>query len=626
MIQRRSLTTPGLLAVAIAGACAAAACDGRQPSLTEPSDTAASSSAASSRAPTSGSGVVAELDFTRGVPEEVSTPIFGGTPRRSHLDLARVLRSLDASPPKGLFVRLGSATIGLAGSQEIGARLGALRKRGIPIICHADGYENSTLLLAASGCSRIWVSPAGGVDSVGLSAQLLYGRSLLDRLHVAVDFLQIGKYKGAEEPFTRDGPSPEARESLLGTLRGMRSAWLDGITQGRGKPGLAEVVEDGPFTPDDALAKGLIDAVGYVDEARDDAKKLAGVDTVAARFGTAEGSASASRGLVGVLRSLGGSSAAGVPHVAVVPAIGPISMGGTPSLPIGGGSDGISERDLGRLLARLTKETSVKAVVIRIDSPGGSALASDLLWKRLMELREKKPLVFSVGNMAASGGYYMASTGTKIVADPTSLVGSIGVVGGKLAIGKALEEFGVHAETIPASPDPTRANRSSYLSPFTPWDGPTREKVRATMTAIYELFLRRVAEGRKTTIARVAPFAEGRIFGGVEAKELGMIDELGGFEEALTLAQKLGGLPDDAPFEITSDGGGLFDLLATGDASANGSGDSKAEAAARRVAQEALLPEWTGAMPTVAAFVGSMTPLLRGERTLTALPFGVVIK
>jgi protease IV len=624
VIRRRALTTPGLLAAAIAGACAASACEGRQPSTTtEPSDSPASTARASS----SSSGVVAELDFTRGVPEEVSTPIFGSTPRRSHLDLARVLRSLDASPPKGLFVRLGSATVGLAGSQEIGARLGVLRKRGLPIICHADGYENSTLLLAASGCSRIWVSPAGGVDSVGLAAQLLYARSLLDRLHVAVDFLQIGKYKGAEEPFTRDGPSPEARESLLGALRGMRSAWLDGITQGRGKPGLADVVEDGPFTPEDAVARGLIDAVGYVDEARDDAKKLAGVEQIATRFGSAEGSPSTSRGLVGVLRSLGGSSAAGVPHVAVVPAIGPISMGGTPSLPIGGSSDGISERDLGRLLTRLTKETSVKAVVIRIDSPGGSALASDLLWKRLMELREKKPLVFSVGNMAASGGYYMASTATKIVADPTSLIGSIGVVGGKLAVGKALEEFGVHAETIPASPDPTRANRSSYLSPFTPWDNPTREKVRATMTAIYELFLRRVAEGRKTTIARVAPFAEGRVFGGVQAKELGMIDELGGFEEALTLAQKLGGLPDDAPFEITGDdGGGLFGLLETGDASANGSGDSKAEAAARRITQEALLPEWTGAMPAVSAFVGSMTPLLRGERTLAALPFGVVIK
>jgi protease-4 len=626
VIRRRSLTTPGLLAAAIAGACAAAACDGRSSSSTEASEPAASSASSSPRAPTSGSGVLAELDFTHGVPEEVSTPLFGSAPRRSHLDLARVLRSLDASPSKGVFVRLGSATVGLAGSQEIGARLGALRKRGIPVVCHADGYESSTLLLAASGCSRIWVSPAGGVDSVGLAAQLLYARSLLDRLHVAVDFLQIGKYKGAEEPFTRDGPSPEARESLLGALRGMRTAWLDGITQGRGKPGLADIVEDGPFTPEDALAKGLIDAVGYVDEARDDAKKLAAVDQIATRFGNAEGSPAASRGLVGVLRSLGGSSSSGAPHVVVVPAIGPISMGGTPSLPIGGGSDGISERELGRVLVRLAKESSVKAVVIRIDSPGGSALASDLLWKRLMELREKKPLVFSVGNMAASGGYYMASTATKIVADPTSLIGSIGVVGGKLAVGKALEELGVHAETIPASPDPGRAARSSYMSPFTPWDGPTREKVRATMTSVYELFLRRVAEGRKTTIAKVAPFAEGRVFGGVEAKERGMIDELGGFEEALVLAQKLAGLPEDTPFEITSDGGGLLDLLETGDASANGSGDSKAGGAARRVAQETLVPEWTGAMPAIGAFVGSMTPLLRGARALAALPFGVVIK
>jgi protease-4 len=369
----------------------------------------------------------------------------------------------------------------------------------------------------------------------------------------------------------------------------------------------------------------LIDAVGYVDEARDDAKKLTGVDQLTTRFGSPEGSPPASRGLVGILRSLGGSGSGGAPHIAVVPAIGPISMGGTPSLPFGG-SDGISEQDLGRVLTRLGKEASVKAVVIRLDSPGGSALASDLLWKRLMDLREKKPLVFSIGSMAASGGYYMACTGTKIVADSTSLIGSIGVVGGKLAVGKALEEIGVHAETIPASPDPGSAARASYLSPFTPWDAPTREKVRATMTSVYDLFLRRVAEGRKTTVDKVAPFAEGRVFGGVEAKERGMIDELGGFQEALALAQKLAGLPEDTPFEVTSDDGGLLDLLDTGDASANGGGDSKAEGAARRVAQEALVPEWTGAMPAVGAFVGSMTPFLRGERTLAALPFGVVIK
>ncbi len=626
MSRRRSLTTLGLLAAAIAGACVTSACEGRSPSSTASTEPGASSAASPKGAGAAGSGVLAEFDFTRGVPEEVSTPLFGTAARRSHLDLARALRALDASPSKGIFVRLGSATIGLAGSQEIGAHLGAFRKRGVPVVCHADGYQNSTMLLAAAGCSRIWVSPAGGVDTIGLAAQLLYGRSLLDRLHIAVDFLQVGKYKGAEEPFTRDGPSPEARASLVGALTGMRTAWLDGIVQGRGKPEIATLLEDGPFTPEDARARGLIDAVGYADEARDDAKKLAGVDQVVARFGSTEGAPAASRGLVSLLRSLGGSGSSGVPHVAVVPAIGAISMGGgAPALPIGG-SGGIGERDLSRILVRLANDTSVKAVVIRLDSPGGSALASDLLWKRLMELREKKPLVFSIGNMAASGGYYMASTATKIVADPTSLIGSIGVVGGKLAVGRALEEFGVHAETIPASPDPSRANRASYLSPFTPWDTATREKVRATMASIYDLFLRRVAEGRKSTVAKVSLFAEGQVFGGVEAKERGMIDELGGFEEALALAQKLAGLPEDALFETTSDVGGLFDLLAGGDTAANDGGDSKAEGAARRMAQEALVPEWTGAMPAVGAFVGSLSPLLSGERTLTALPFGLVIK
>ncbi len=196
-----------------------------------------------------------------------------------------------------------------------------------------------------------------------------------------------------------------------------------------------------------------------------------------------------------------------------------------------------------------------------------------------MDLREKKPLVFSVGSMAASGGYYMASTATKIVADSTSIIGSIGVVGGKLAVGNALAEIGVHAETIPASPDPGGAARASYLSPFTPWDEPTREKVRATMTSVYELFLRRVAEGRKTTVEKVAPSprAASSAASRPEARHDRRARRLPGGPRA---REKLAGLPDDTPFEVTGGDGGLLDLLETGDASAGGE-DSKAQAAAR---------------------------------------------
>src|SRR5262249_19671316 len=160
---------------------------------------------------------------------------------------------------KGVFIRLGGASFGLARAQEIGALLAEVKKK-VPVVCHADDFNNSSYLVASAGCSKIWVSPAGSVDAGGVAAQLLFARSLFDRLGVGVDFEQIGKYKGAEEPFTRDGPSPEARQSLEAALRGLRAAWIDGIVEGRGKKDLAARIEDGPFSPAEAKELGLVDA------------------------------------------------------------------------------------------------------------------------------------------------------------------------------------------------------------------------------------------------------------------------------------------------------------------------------------------------------------------------------
>jgi protease-4 len=299
--------------------------------------------------------------------------------------------------------------------------------------------------------------------------------------------------------------------------------------------------------------------------------------------------------------------------------------GGTPL----GGSDGIGEHELGRVLARLTKDEATRAVVLRIDSPGGSALASDLLWKKLMKLREAKPLVVSIGGMAASGGYYMACAGSKILAEPTSIIGSIGVVGGKLVVGEALAGVGINAETVAANPDPARAARAAYMSALTPWDDATRAKVHASMQAVYDLFLQRVSAGRGMAVEAIAPSAEGRLFGGAEAKQRGLVDELGGLGDAVKLALELAKLPEDAPVAIEQDDGGLLELLAPGEAeesgAAAGTPAEALEAHAGRAAA-ALVPAWLGVTAEVGAFAGSVAPLLSGERTLAALPFALVVK
>jgi protease-4 len=273
----------------------------------------------------------------------------------------------------------------------------------------------------------------------------------------------------------------------------------------------------------------------------------------------------------------------------------------------------------------------VKAVVLRIDSPGGSALASDLLWKRLMDLRAKKPLVVSVGSYAASGGYYMACAGTKIFAESTSIVGSIGVVGGKFAVGKTLEQVGIHVETITANEDPNLAARAAYMSMFSGWDEPTRARMLASMTDVYDLFLARISESRGLALDSIAKSAEGQLFGGADAKERGLIDAVGGLREAITAALELSGLPADAPIEAVGAPPGLFGLL-SGDESDDEGNPSAAlaqRAAAEAVARAAvtsIAPGLSELPPELHTFVASAWPLVRGERTLAALPFALRLR
>jgi protease-4 len=563
---------------------------------------------------------VAVLDLSSGAPEEADGG-FLGLPQK-HRSFGELISALDDiegdKDVRGVMVRFGSGAIGIARSEEIGERLSKIREK-TPVHCHADGYTNATFLAASRGCSKIFISPSGEVEAIGIAAQLIYLRKLLaDELKVDIDFLQVGKFKGAEEPLTRDGPSPEARESLESVLRDIRALWLTGIKAGRPRPGIEDAVEDGPYGSSKAKALGLVDDVKYSDDAatalRDEVKAVRD-ETFFGRGAQAD----RPEDLDEMVRILAGTGDENGP-VALVRASGSISMEGGGSL---GGSSGISDKELSPIIARLEKDDDVKAVVLRIDSPGGSALASDLMWHRLMKLRARKPLVVSVGDMAASGGYYLASTADVIFADPTSIVGSIGVVGGKLGIGGALGRFGVHAETFPASPKPGAATRAAYMSAFTPWDEPTRARILESMTEIYELFLSRVAEGRKIPVETVAASAEGRIFSGRQGKERKLVDELGGLTAAIAKARELAKLPKDAHVAVIGGKKGFF---------GGGGGDGAEErvnGAARSVTEPRVYVEREAARrlaPGLVPFAENLLQLGAGERTLTAMPFALEVR
>jgi protease-4 len=428
--------------------------------------------------------------------------------------------------------------------------------------------------------------------------------------------MQVGKYKGAEEPLTRDGPSDEARASLEGVLTSFREAWLSGVRDSRGAE-TSDALEDGPYTPERAKALKLVDGIAYADDVKDQARKAVDAvrDEVVFGRGAQDGK---SDDLDELLRAFGGGGGA---PVALVRASGSISMGGGGESPLGG-SEGITEHRMDRLLSRLTKDDDVRAVVLRIDSPGGSALASDLIWHRLMQLREKKPLVVSVGDMAASGGYFMACTGNVIFAEPGSIVGSIGVVGGKVAIGHALEKVGIHAETFPAAKKPIAAARATYPSVFDDWDDATKARVLESMTGIYDLFLSRIAEGRKTTVDKIAPYAEGRIWSGTQGKERGLVDEIGGLGAAIAKARELAKLPADAEVEAAGGPPSMIERLVGASVGPAGFEPTRMSLPSEAsVARDVL-----ATIPGVATFVESLLPLARGERALVAVPYALVVR
>lgn len=607
-----ALTRALVGAAVIASAVLASGCEGRP---------RAAAGETTTETPRRTGPAIAVLDLAAGVPEREPSSLFGAVGRKKSFD--ELLRSIeDISRDKhavGVLVKFGGASIGAARAQEIGEQLAKLKEHK-PITCHGDAYSNATMMAAAPGCTTIYVSPAGEVETVGLAAQILYMRRLLaDELHLSIDMLQVGKYKGAEEPLTRDGPSPEARASLTAVLVDLRAAWLETISKGRPKSGIADALEDGPYSPLRAKELGLVDEVGYAADALTSAKAA----TSAVRDAVAFGSGAEEKGgdLEDVVRLLAGEGGEMGP-IALLRATGSIAMTSAGNGLLGG-RGGIIEKEFDRTLRQLEKDDEVKAVVVRIDSPGGSALASDLIWHHLMRVRKKKPLVFSVGDMAASGGMYLASAADFIFAEPMSIVGSIGVVGGKVGAGELLEKIGVHAETFPANTQkPGAAARAAYESPFIRWDDATRVRVLESMTSIYELFLSRVSEGRSTrgrTMSRekVAESAEGRIFGGREGQRRGLVDEIGGLSAALAKARELAKLPENAHVATVGTKPTFLDVLEPGGA-AEGHVKSAVDTSPMSVVERVA--------PDLVPFVASLAPLTEGERAVVAVPFSIAVR
>jgi protease-4 len=593
----------GVVATTIACATALGGCEGRHPKY---------DAKKKSHAELPQAGAVYELDLSAGVPE--STAAAGGwfplPANRTFTGLVRAVERAEVDrEAKAVLVRFGAQRLNFPQVEELGELLARLR-RVHPVVCHAHSLSNATLWLTLRGCDKTFLSPAGDVDAIGIGAQMVYVRQLLDTLGVKADFLAVGKWKSAAESLLRNEPSDAARQEWLETLGGIRKTWLDGVDAAR--PETSKSIEDGPFGARVALERHLVDAIGDEVAAMDEAKVRGHTRESRVAFGAGKkpGPDVAFQEILQLLSGIDDGST-GKPHIAVIPLVGSITMGSEGLFE----GEGIVHASAQKTFERLIDEDEVRGVVLRIDSPGGSALASDLLWSRLRRLAAVKPLVVSVGGMAASGGYYLACAADYIFAENTSIVGSIGVVGGKIVFGPALEHYGVHAVTLTPSPN---GNRVVYESPFVAWDDATRTRIFETMTGVYDLFVDRVAEGRKLKREQVLALAEGRIYTGQQGKALGLVDEIGSLTNALEWVRRRAGLGKDTQVTVEGPSDGLLSALGLE------SHASLQEFTAAVERQRKRLWSPMAAVPkSLVPIVGGLSPLLANERVLVLAPLAI---
>lgn len=492
------------------------------------------------------------LELGGGVVERQAYALDGG----GGLELGALIERLRAFAGQdrlaGLLLRVEGLGISLPDAVELRAAMHELRRAGKPIACHVERASNATYLVLAA-CDRIGLAPLGQLAVTGPAVVQIHVKPLLDKLGVQADLLHIGAYKGAAEPLTRDAPSKEMDETVGAILDRHYETMVEVIAEDRelAPAAVQELIDAALFSPEQAKARGLVDDVLPFEEFRDAVAKQAW-----ARVRLSEGLAKGQLALgLRLLRFVGAAPPdrpAG-DHVALVYAIGNIVDGDGAG--VLGARREIASRTLVAALRKLGADASVKAVVLRIDSGGGSAQASELIWRAVAEVKAKKPVVVSMSDVAASGGYYIAAGATKIFAHANTLTGSIGVIGGKLAPGGALARLGVH--TFPRG----RGKRATMMASFAPWSDDEKAVIRRQMEDVYRTFLERVAAGRGKPVAELEPIAQGRVWTGARAQELGLVDELGGLDAAIAEAKRLGGVGAGSALEIYPPPPTLRDLL-----------------------------------------------------------------
>jgi protease-4 len=443
-----------------------------------------------------------------------------------HDGVTDILNAIEAAKNddkiKGISILNNQSQLGLAQMKSVRDKLEEFKKTGKFVYAYANYYSQGEYYLN-SVANKVYLNPVGEVDFKGLSAEILYLKELQEKSGVKFEVIRHGKYKSAVEPFLAQEMSPENREQMTVLLQSIWNTIVADIAKSR-KVTVAQLDAIantlGARTPELALANKMIDKIAYEDEYHNAIRNLLKVDKK-------EKYNSVSITDYAKTAALTVEDYSKDDIIAVIYAQGEIMSGE-------GDVNVIGEGSIKRSLEQARNDDDVKAIVLRVNSPGGSALTSELIWREIEITKKVKPVVVSMGNYAASGGYYIAANANRIFAEPNTITGSIGVFGMLPNMNQLGKNIGINAEQVK-----THTNASGY-SIFEPMDENFKGYVLESIEKTYATFLKRVAEGRNMSTAQVDAMAQGRVWTGMDAKKLGLVDEIGGLEAAIKYAAKLG--------------------------------------------------------------------------------------
>lgn len=460
------------------------------------------------------------VNMDRAISEEPVSGLFQ-TRTRSYLSVARELERLGTSDEvEGVVIGVGGATLGYGQIWELRRLLRRLEENGKKTIA-VVGSSSLRNYYLATAASEIWYSPTDVVGPQGLRSRFISIRGGLEKLGVEAQFVRIGDYKSTPEMFLRDEPSEENLEQRTAYIDAYWDEIIDGIAASRDKaPDEVRNLLAKTHLPDEAVEAGLVDRLVYPDEVESLIRKEHGDVSIEAGFPEREyADARWGRG----------------PEIAVVAIEGNIVQGNSGTNPLlnstAAGSD-----SLAKTMEKLAKDPRVKAVVVRIDSPGGSAVASDLIYRSIRKVAAKKPVVASMGNIAASGGYYVAAAADEIYATPTTTTGSIGIFAGKANIARLAARIGLAQKAV------ERGRPASYTNVWEPWTEEELEDLSRSMNYMYRLFLTQAAHTRPLEAEEIDKVARGHVWAGRDARERKLVDELGGVTDAIHRAEALAGM------------------------------------------------------------------------------------